>query len=71
MPVSKATARVDVDDVIAAVHPNTCLISVMLANNETGVIMVRRERGGKLGNRAFVHQHNLFFILGMMDSIVI
>ncbi len=42
VPVSKVTARVEVEDIIAAVRPNTCLISVMLANNETGVIMVRR-----------------------------
>uniref|UniRef100_A0A3B3R9M6 Selenocysteine lyase n=1 Tax=Paramormyrops kingsleyae TaxID=1676925 RepID=A0A3B3R9M6_9TELE len=39
--VSKVTGRVEVNDVLAAVRPNTCLISVMLANNETGVIMVR------------------------------
>lgn len=42
VPVSKVTARVEVEDVIAAVRPNTCLISIMMANNETGVIMVRR-----------------------------
>lgn len=41
VPVSKVTARVEVEDIIAAVRPNTCLISIMLANNETGVIMVR------------------------------
>lgn len=39
--VSQETAHVEVQDVIAAVRPNTCLISIMLANNETGVIMVR------------------------------
>ena len=44
VPVSKATARVEVEDVVAALRPNTCLISIMLANNETGVIMVRRRR---------------------------
>ncbi|XP_012716724.2 selenocysteine lyase [Fundulus heteroclitus] len=43
VPVSKVTARVDVEDIIAAVRPNTCLISVMLANNETGVIMPIQE----------------------------
>ncbi|TMS19938.1 Selenocysteine lyase [Larimichthys crocea] len=41
--VSKVTARVEVEDVIAAVRPNTCLVSVMLANNETGVIMPVQE----------------------------
>ncbi|XP_077205389.1 selenocysteine lyase isoform X2 [Paroedura picta] len=39
VPVSKATGQVEVDDVVAAVRPTTCLVSVMLANNETGVIM--------------------------------
>lgn len=38
--VSHKTARVEVQDVIAAVRPTTCLVSIMLANNETGVIMV-------------------------------
>ncbi|XP_060096845.1 selenocysteine lyase isoform X1 [Heteronotia binoei] len=39
VPVSKATGQVEVDDVIAAVRPTTCLVSIMLANNETGVVM--------------------------------
>ncbi|XP_077390222.1 selenocysteine lyase [Festucalex cinctus] len=39
VPVSKTTGRVEADDVVAAVRPNTCLVSVMLANNETGIIM--------------------------------
>ncbi|KAM4041035.1 selenocysteine lyase isoform 1-T2 [Anomaloglossus baeobatrachus] len=39
VPVSTTTGRVEVDDVVAAIRPNTCLVSVMLANNETGVIM--------------------------------
>lgn len=43
VPVSKVTARVEVEDIIAAVRPNTCLVSVMLANNETGVIMPIQE----------------------------
>ncbi|XP_026160897.1 selenocysteine lyase isoform X2 [Mastacembelus armatus] len=43
VPVSKVTACVEVEDIIAAVRPNTCLISVMLANNETGVIMPVQE----------------------------
>ncbi|KAM8745378.1 selenocysteine lyase [Acanthopagrus latus] len=43
VPVSKVTARVEVEDVIAAVRPNTCLISIMMANNETGVIMPIQE----------------------------
>lgn len=41
VPVSRLTGRVEVEEVEAAVRPNTCLVSIMLANNETGVIMVR------------------------------
>lgn len=39
VPVSKVTARAEVEDVIAAIRPTTCLVSIMLANNETGIIM--------------------------------
>ncbi|KAJ6669158.1 hypothetical protein lerEdw1_007967 [Lerista edwardsae] len=39
VPVSKVTGQVEVDDVISAIRPTTCLVSIMLANNETGVIM--------------------------------
>ncbi|XP_063162947.1 selenocysteine lyase [Candoia aspera] len=39
VPVSKVTGRVEVDDVVAAIHPTTCLVSIMLANNETGIVM--------------------------------
>lgn len=35
---SKLTGRVEVEDVLAAIRPNTCLVTVMMANNETGVI---------------------------------
>ncbi|KAJ9585113.1 hypothetical protein L9F63_020543, partial [Diploptera punctata] len=38
VPVLK-TGCVDVQDIISEVRPTTCLITVMLANNETGVIM--------------------------------
>lgn len=48
VPVSKVTAQVEVKDVMAAVRPSTCLISVMLANNETGVLMPIRELGQKV-----------------------
>lgn len=40
MPVSPQSGQAEVDDVLAAVRPTTCLVSIMLANNETGVIMV-------------------------------
>jgi len=34
------SGRVEVDDIIAALKPTTCMVTVMLANNETGVIQV-------------------------------
>ncbi|NXU12943.1 SCLY lyase, partial [Pardalotus punctatus] len=39
VPVSPRSGQAEVDDILAAVRPNTCLVSLMLANNETGVIM--------------------------------
>ncbi|XP_067085603.1 selenocysteine lyase [Osmerus mordax] len=48
VPVSKVTAQVEVEAVMAAVRPSTCLISVMMANNETGVLMPIRELGQKV-----------------------
>ncbi|XP_039552824.1 selenocysteine lyase isoform X3 [Passer montanus] len=39
VPVSPRSGQAEVDDVVAAIQPNTCLVSLMLANNETGVIM--------------------------------
>lgn len=40
VPVSKVNGRAEAEDILAAVRPSTCLVIVMLANNETGVIMV-------------------------------
>uniref|UniRef100_A0A663M1L6 Selenocysteine lyase n=1 Tax=Athene cunicularia TaxID=194338 RepID=A0A663M1L6_ATHCN len=37
--VSPQSGQAEVDDVLAAIRPTTCLVSIMLANNETGVIM--------------------------------
>ncbi|XP_006866882.1 PREDICTED: selenocysteine lyase [Chrysochloris asiatica] len=37
--VSKVSGQAEVDDVLAAVRPTTRLVTIMLANNETGVIM--------------------------------
>ncbi|KAM4771384.1 selenocysteine lyase [Rhinophrynus dorsalis] len=50
VPVSTVTGRVEVEDVIAALRPNTCLVSVMLANNETGVIMPVGELSQRLAS---------------------
>lgn len=38
VPVSKETGTVDINDIISNIRPNTRLITVMLANNETGMI---------------------------------
>ena len=45
VPVSKLTGHVEVSDIVSAVRPMTCLVTIMHANNETGVIQV----GGVLG----------------------
>ena len=34
-----ATGTVSCSDIIGAIQYNTCLVSIMLSNNETGVIM--------------------------------
>lgn len=58
------TGAVDEEEVVSALRPNTVLVSVMLANNETGVIQPvakitkavrrwQREMGGK--NKVFIH----------------
>ena len=38
MPVDKKTGMVRPDDIIKEIIPTTCLVTIMLANNETGVI---------------------------------
>ncbi|XP_065291480.1 selenocysteine lyase-like isoform X3 [Dermacentor albipictus] len=38
VPVSKATGSVSSEEIVSAIRPETCLITVMLANNETGII---------------------------------
>ncbi|XP_057601376.1 selenocysteine lyase isoform X4 [Hippopotamus amphibius kiboko] len=39
VPVSKVSGQAEAEDILAAVRPATCLVTVMLANNETGVVM--------------------------------
>ncbi|KAI1296732.1 Selenocysteine lyase [Halotydeus destructor] len=46
--VDKKSGSVDVDSVLSAIKSNTVLITVMLANNETGVIMPVKEISLKL-----------------------
>jgi selenocysteine lyase len=38
--VSVTSGMVDVDQIIKEIKPNTCLISIMMANNESGIIQV-------------------------------
>ena len=40
--VSSTSGMVDVDKIITEIKPNTCLVSIMMANNESGVIQVLR-----------------------------
>lgn len=39
VPVSDSNGQVLPENIEKAIKPNTCLVTVMLANNETGVIM--------------------------------
>ncbi|XP_065773236.1 selenocysteine lyase isoform X5 [Muntiacus reevesi] len=39
VPVSKVNGQVEAEDILAAIRPATCLVTIMLANNETGVVM--------------------------------
>ncbi|XP_036092360.1 selenocysteine lyase isoform X2 [Rousettus aegyptiacus] len=48
VPVSKVNGRAEVDDILAAVRPATCLVTIMLANNETGVVMPIPELGQRV-----------------------
>ncbi|KAM6305022.1 selenocysteine lyase [Aegotheles albertisi] len=48
VPVSPRSGQAEVDDVLAAIRPTTCLVSIMLANNETGVIMPIAELSQRL-----------------------
>ncbi|KAI8795226.1 selenocysteine lyase [Biomphalaria glabrata] len=38
VPVRTTTGAVDVQDILSAIRPSTIMITVMLANNETGVL---------------------------------
>lgn len=43
VPVSLKTGAMVAEDVYAAIRPNTVLVAVMLANNETGIVMPIKE----------------------------
>ncbi|XP_060567870.1 selenocysteine lyase-like [Ruditapes philippinarum] len=43
VPLCKVTGRLEVKDVLAAIRSNTIMVTVMLANNETGIIQPVKE----------------------------
>lgn len=48
VPVSMSSGQVLVEEIEKLIKPNTCLVTVMLANNETGVIMPVAEISRKI-----------------------
>ena len=73
MSASPVTGAVDEEAVVSALRPNTALVSVMLANNETGVLQPvekitkavrrwQRETGGK--GRVFIHSDAAQVLIG-------
>ena len=40
MPVCTSTGRVEAVDIVSAIKANTVMVTVMLANNETGIVQV-------------------------------
>lgn len=48
VPVSQVNGQAEADDILAAIRPATCLVTVMLANNETGVVMPIPELGRRV-----------------------
>ncbi|KAL8600025.1 hypothetical protein ACOMHN_057794 [Nucella lapillus] len=58
VPVSPKSGRVEVEDVLSALRPNTVMITIMLANNESGVIQPVAEISEKIRQKS-KHQHVL------------
>lgn len=55
------------DDVRRAIRPDTILISVMLANNETGTLMPLREIGAIAGGYGILFHSDMVQALGKID----
>nr|XP_020732121.1 selenocysteine lyase [Odocoileus virginianus texanus] len=66
--VSKVNGQVEAEDILAAVRPATCLVTIMLANNETGVVMVSCCPPGETGGDAVVWP-SLPFSSGLYPSV--
>lgn len=67
------TGRVRPEDVVSALRPSTRLVSVVLANNETGVIqpvgeVVKMVREREQGRRIFVHT-DAAQVRGLVESL--
>lgn len=58
VPVDTSNATMNVDQLLSAIKPNTILITLMLANNETGVIQPVAEVGRKLSTINTVRTKN-------------
>lgn len=72
VPVSQVNGQAEVDDILAAVRPTTCLVTIMLANNETGVVMVSQPVSflGKFQWREGVGANGVFLHLGLAHSFI-
>ncbi|KAK2172120.1 hypothetical protein NP493_991g00096 [Ridgeia piscesae] len=62
LPVSKMSGRVEAIQVLDALRPNTILVTVMLANNETGVIQPVGEIARKLSTYSRSKFHTKVFL---------
>ena len=43
VPINQASGQVEAEEVAAVVKSNTCLVTIMMANNETGTVMVNAD----------------------------
>ncbi len=62
-----AEGRVDADAVLAAITPQTCLVSVMLANNEVGSVQPVAEIGDAVRNRGITMHTDAVQAAGSMS----
>ena len=62
VPVSTSTGAVEISPLSAALRPETCLVTVMLANNETGVVQPIREISDAIREKQF---HNTLGFLAI------
>ena len=68
--MSKVNGQVEAEDILAAVRPATCLVTIMLANNETGVVMVSRCPPGETDGDVGLLYSSAYFCIGVTFSIL-